>query len=443
MFITTKFSSALDRLKPTLFTSKVDVKIFLFCCLLIICESIPWSYKWSGVLSFTQTWDIPRGFLALVDYHGLWPLCTENLYYLNQAQAFLGVDGVSINLGNIFELQRSLYALFVKSLWFMHPILAGIFINIALWMFFCFCIQYIIKTFSPSPVAQAIGGILVAGGQGFLQSVGEISPHIMGYGAHFVIFALACRQNIWQRSFVFIDHLILYATIGFLQLAYDSAWLILPILLPISFYRIAVDSVSLKKKIFWMTALLTMALLPSFSFSLIVGILLKKGGVLYYMYSLINGDFPTLMKNYILAITDGILSYGPLLVFGYFSALMISFKEKNDAIVYLWWVSLFLFLVCGFLIFRVGGRGYVTYSFSAVIILLATYALYHLWDPRSLLKKATTISLLLFYLIFNNVPLLKLYIGNNWILDGFALGYLTVYQHPNLYRSFECDAFNQ
>ncbi len=42
---------------------------------------------------------------------------------------------------------------------------------------------------------------------------------------------------------------------------------------------------------------------------------------------------------------------------------------------------------------------------------------------------------------FENTMLFKSYIGNNWILDGFSLGYLHVLENTNQYRSFECNEF--
>jgi hypothetical protein len=431
-----------DNSKYPSLTTKVNYKIFLLCCLLILCESIPWSYRWSGVFSMSQTWDIPRGFLATVDFEGLWPIHTENLYYLNQIQAFLGVEGVSVKLGNVFELQRSLYALLVKSLWFLHPILAGILVNVLAWMSFCFCIQYIIKTFSPSQSAQAIGGILVASGQGFLQSVGEISPHVMGYGSHYFIFALACRQRIWQQPFIFIDHAIVYATIGILQLVYDSAWLSLPILFPISLYCAFKAFLPLQKKFKVTSALLALAFLPSLSFSIVTAFLLNKGGVLAYLYSSICSEgILTLLKRYFVTLADGILSYGPIIIFAYLLALIFSLKQKNYAVLYLWIMSMFLFFACSIIMLPVGGRGYVTFSFSTIITLLSVYGIYCLWGNRSFARKTSVSFLLFVYVLYNNTPLFKSYIGNNWILDGFSLGYLHVLENTNQYRSFECNEF--
>jgi hypothetical protein len=432
-----------DNLKYPSSATKVNYKIFLLCCLLILCESIPWSYRWSGVLSMTQTWGLPRGFLATIEFEGLWPFCVENLYYLNQIQAFLGVEGVSIKLGSVFELQRSLYALLVKSVWFLHPIWAGILVNVLAWMSFCFCIQYIIKTFSPSQSAQAIGGILVASGQGFLQSVGEISPHVIGYGSHYFIFALACRHRIWQPSFSFIDHAIVYATIGILQLVYDSAWLSLPILFPISLYCIFKASLSLQKKLLLTSTLLTLALLPSLSFSMATAYLLNKGGVLTFLYSSVSSESVlSFLKRYLLTLIDGILSYGPIIIFSYLLALIFSLKQKNYAISYLWAMSMFLFFACTILILPVSGRGYVTFSFSAIITLLSTYGLYSLWKKGSFAGKASVTFLLCVYVLYNNSPLFKSCIGNNWVLEGFSIGYLNVLKNANQYRSFECHEFD-
>jgi hypothetical protein len=436
------FFKAFDNIIEPLETTKVNLKIFFFCCLLILIESIPWSYKWSGVLSMTQTWELPRGFLATVAYDGLWPFGTENLYYLNQIQAFLGVEGTSISLGSGFELQRSLYAFIVKTFWFLNPILASILVNVILWMFFVYCIQYIIRTFSHSQPAQAIGGVFVAAGQGFLNSVGEIAPHVLGYGSHYIIFALACRQRIWQKTFIFYDHIIIYAAIGLLQLGYDSAWLSLPILVPISIYCIFRDSSALRIKIYRILFLVAIALLPSLSFSIISGFLLKKGGVLYYLLTTTNGDFMPLIKSYLNATTDGLLSYGPILLLGYFSAILLAIKNQNYIILYFWIVSSFLFFAVGVTLLGAPSRGYVTFSFSPIILLLATYGVHSLWDSSSHFKRATTISLLFTYVLYNNSPLLQSSIGNNWILQGFGNGYLQVFQRPNTYRSFECDAFN-
>lgn len=441
MLLLQNYFSNLDKSLRPLISTKVNYKIFLACCLLIICESIPWSYRWAGNLSISQTWNLPRGFFAAVEYGGLWPFGTENLYYLGQIQAFLGVEGASINLGSGFELQRSLYAFFVKSLWFLHPIPAGITINVTLWMLICFCMQYIIKTFSPSPTAQAIGGIFVASGQGFLHSVGEISPHILGYGAHYLIFALACRLRIWQRTFVFADHLIVYATIGLLQLGYDSAWLILPILLPISFYSIFKETSAIKTKLFRLLSLLTVSFIPSLSFSMATSLLLKKGGVIYFLFQDVN-SLLSFLKTYPLVLVEGILSYGPIILLGYFLAMGLALKQKNYGILYLCLASFFLFLSCSFLMIPVSGRGYVTFSFSASILLIATYGIYSLWDQHSLTKRAFVICLLFLYVSFNNSPLLSSSMGNNWILQGFSVGYINVFQHSNTYRSFECDAFS-
>jgi len=400
---------------------------FKISILLLILVQVPfWSWKTSGVLEQTTNWnDYGWGYRYILKNTivGDWPIQKENMFYINHHLAFLGTPEVVVDYGSGFELHRALYGVLTKGLWFLGPILSGFMINILFWYAAALAAAFIASRLIPnSSFAIWAAGLLVGTSQGFLYSVGEVSPHVLGYAAGYLIIAFAFYKRIWKKETSWHDQLLIYLWIGILKNAYEAAWLSLPIIFSLTLYREYQLGFSTLKNIIKRTmallGLLCAAIIPSLLFTFITSIFMQAQGILHFLFDAMkNFSIQQILKVYLQVTWEGITALGPIIVPLYFFGFLIAWRKKNTALLSLGLLSLLQLFLIGLLLIPVSGRGYVTFGVSTLVIILSALTLNTLWET----KKFRFIPIILLILLFcyNNAPLL----GYRLPSLGFYMGY--------------------
>lgn len=390
----------------------------LFLALIIV--SAIWSLKTSGVLEMTTEWNgYPWGYKYIIKNYDLWPINKENSYYINQHQAFLGVDGAYVAVNSGFELHRSLYAAISTSLWFLGPLASLWTINILFWMLSIYSIVYVVSSLGGGRREQIITALLCFLGQGFVYSVGEFSPHIIGYGAMYCVYGFAVYHRIWDPKTTWHDYGQVYAVIGLLQMAYNSAWLSLPVVGALSLYRVSQKSDKVREFInLCLTGL--MAIIPYGVMLVITKFFTKSMGVMSYTAPDLF-CFLDFAKKFAFVYLEGFLGMSPLLCLLSIAAFIYAIIKKNNVVILLFLLGLLQIGVCTFFMLNVSGRGYVTFTCSATFVLLSVYALSMLSNSKKFFAHSFVTIFIAAFVICAHLPKIS---DMRLTMMGFYTGYI-------------------
>lgn len=168
------------------------------------------------------------------------------------------------------------------------PLYSGIILNALSWALACFATVYIAASFSTQKSTQFIAALLVASGPGFLYSVGEISPHVIGYATGFWVLGLIVYYRLWLPEATWQQHFYVYAAIGLLQLCYNSPWLSLPTLFGTTFIWMHQTKRTSLKDFLTLCLCLCTSIAPSLVFIIISGFITKAPGVIAFIFSMIH-----------------------------------------------------------------------------------------------------------------------------------------------------------
>lgn len=396
-------------------------KLPIFCFVsLILLQFFPWSYHTSGVLQTTYAWGgYTFGYGAFLPEFSNWELNKENLYYIHQFQTFLNTPGSFVDYASGFEFQRSLYAIFTRAFWFLGPLWSGVFVNVLAWGLSCWATVYVTAQFFTGRFPQIIAAILVASGPGFLYSVGEISPHVIGYASGFWALGLVVSYRLWLPESTWQQHFYVYAIIGLLQLCYNSPWLSLPTVFTATLYWMYHHKKFTFQDALKLGGCLTAALLPSMIFILMSKLIMKApGAITYHLASLWAAGLSASLKRYVYVFTDAFLAYGPLIVFGTIAGLFLAFKKRATPLLTLSGLGIMQLAMATPFLLYVTARGYVTFAISIPFIMLSVFALNTFAQQK--IGKVISMALLVFYVVYNNA----LFLGIPLIGKGFEWGYM-------------------
>lgn len=416
-------------------TSK-SIGVMLF--FLLILEFFLWAWKGSGVLWMSYAQAIPQGYFGLLknSYFGDWFLMKENIYYIHQHQAFLGVKNVFLERASGFEFMRSLYATLTTIFWFLSPLFSGLILNLILWGMTAYSARYICLELFHNHAAGWMGAFFVIIGQGFLHRVGEFSPHLMGHALGYWLGAFFVYAKLWEKESLPRNHLFAYGMIGVLKLAYESAWLYLPVLMILSFWGLRKRDTLIRMKISALGILL--AIIPGGVLN-ILGLLISSTGSLKYNGLTIFFQDPTwynfilFCKNYLISFFEGVFAYGPFLVLLALLGVLRGVMERNMIVLWIVALTFFQFFYTTFFIMTVSGKGYVTFALSPGVMCLNAYALQYLWKRQKYFAQ----TILLGIIIYNN----SYFLGTPIPLKGFEIGYMTTLSSKDWYK-YEVEILN-
>ena len=404
--------------KNPIYTISKSWWIFIFVAL--VATSIPWSLKTSGVLEMTTEWSCyPWGYKYIIQNYDNWPVNKENTFYILQHQAFQGIDEAYVARNSGFELHRSLYAALSTGLWFLGPLLSLWVLNIFFWALAVYSMVYTVARLGGGKVEQYTAAFLTLFGQGFVYSVGEFSPHIIGYGSMYYIYAFAAYHRIWDKKTKWQEYGQVYALIGLLQMAYNSAWLSLVAVGGLSLYRVFHSSNRLKEFL-TLCSVGMLAIIPYTIMLLSTKMTLDTKGVIAYSGSSLF-QITSFFKQYLLVYAEGLIGMGPLLVIFSCTGLFYALVRKQWVIASLVVISLLQIGICGVFMLNAGGRGYVTFTCSASFVLVSVYGLSQLWSSRVKLARLAVITGLLLFPLFSHIPKIT---SMRLPLMGFYTGYL-------------------
>lgn len=393
---------------------------WIFILLMLLATSILWSFQTSGVLEMTTDWSgYPWGYKYILKNYDNWPINKENSFYVSHHQAFQGVEGSYVALNSGFELHRTLYAALTTCLWFLGPLLSMWIFNITFWGLTIYSIVYAIARLGGTKTDQIIAAMLTLFGQGFVYSVGEFSPHVVGYGAMYCIYGFTAYHRIWDPDTKWQQYGQVYALIGLLQIAYNSAWLSLPVIGVISLYRILKTSKRPKEFII-LCGIGLMAIVPYVVMLIITKTVVGTSGIISYNpYPL----FPLapFLKYYILVYIEGLLGMNPLLVAFSTIGLIFGIIKMNKAILILTTLALLQIAMCTIFMLSANGRGYVTFTCSASFVLLSVYGLSQIYANKMQYIRTIMPLTLIAFAIFTHLPKIA---NNRLPLMGFYTGYI-------------------
>lgn len=366
---------------------------FLFFSLVLILQiflAYLWGWKTSGVLENTMSLSYPEGYRygLISPKYGYWWVNKESSYYLLAAQGFLGVEGATLNVGCLYEIYRTIYPLLLRSFWFLEPIEAVLVLDILTWFFACIAVWFTLQNLKLNISMQFFAVFFTVFGQGFLQSVGEGMPHIVGYASgYFVLFLLSFFKP-WKKEAEWRDDLPIYAFIGIWQLVYGTALFFLPLAVCATFYRYYQNSLYHFKEFF---LLLSLALIPYLTMSFFVGIFFKNSGgvcniVFEYLSNRYTGIF-SLLKLYGRVLMDSFLALGPVAIVGLIGLFCLALKKEGLIFKVVFLVCMAQLLVMALLLVPLVGRGYATFNFYPAICLGAAFVLSYLWELKKYIAR--------------------------------------------------------
>lgn len=352
--------------------------------LLIFILAWIWGWKTSGVLENTVEFDVfPLGYAYILDSPslGLWPINRESSYYLNGMQGFLGVPDAFINFNNGYEISRTFYCLLLRIFWFLEPIMASFVLDIILWFLAALSAAYITATFSSNKLAPWLAALSVIFGQGFLHSVGEGMPHVLGYAGGFYVGALICLFRTWQKKCSFGEDLVVYVFLALWQIGYGTALFYLPLALLSSWHRLHEQSkeqvIPFSKRWIIISFYMFISLLPFFVITTVSRMITKIPGEMGRILQ-DTKSFPNViayLESYSRVFIDGLLSLGPTFTIATLWLLTISLMKKYKDLNWLLFVFLIQFLMMTFLITPLPGRGYATFNLVMIPVIFFALAL--------------------------------------------------------------------
>jgi hypothetical protein len=390
------------------------------CVGILLAQAFAWSWKTSGVLQATELWDqYPWGFSAVV---GDWPLLKENVFYVEHHQAFLGVPGQFVRAHGNFELMRTLYGYLTQGLWFLGPIASGLVVNVTFWGLACISAAYVASVLFPgSIVAPWVGLLLTLSGQGFVNSVGEVSPHVLGYAIGFWLAAYVCAKHLWSEKTGLGDHLLVHGFLGVMKLGYESAWLYYPFLIAISGYAWSQRG----KRVLSIEGMWFLARCSAFSLGPgAFMVLMSKpfGGVdsaSLVLRDAMKRPLLDLLVSYFVVLADSILSFGPTVLLLAAVGVGVALSRRERATLIACALLLGVFAATAVLLLGAGARGYTTFALAMPVFMLGVVGYDWLWRRASVTRYAAPTILALGF-VWINAPL----VGFNLPIPGFSWGYL-------------------
>jgi hypothetical protein len=401
----------------------------LACLLFLIAQTYLWSWKTSGVLRATEDWNThpyPWGYSAVTNLRhiGEWPMSKENFIYIQHHQAFLGVRDQYVRPSAGFEHLRALYAYLTQGLWFLGPIFSGIVLNVALWACACLSAAYVARSVFPHQTwTPWVAVLLTLSGQGFLDSVGEVSPHVLGYGVGFWVAAYVCAKRLWRADSREIDHLLVHGLVGVLKLGYEAAWFSYPFLILISYYA----SVQKMHRPFsagtaWFLARCSLFSLGPGALMILVsrpfGATDTVSGALLLLR---DHAIAEVLVTYVTALADSLLSFGPFMLALLTAGLVSTIRARDRFGLALAGTIGAMLVATAVVLAAYPARGYSTFGLALPLFLIAIRGYSWIWERPSALRYAAP-ALMAGYVLWSNAPLL----GFKLPLVGFSWGYIHV-----------------
>lgn len=395
------------------------------CCFVLICFlAWLWGFKTSGVLENTMTYQFyPMGYSYILNSpdFGLWPVNRESLYYLNGMLAFLSQPDAIFNIGNGYELTRTLYCLLLRSFWFLEPIVASLVLDIILWFLAAISAAFVAATISKNRMAPWIAALLVVFGQGFLHSVGEGMPHVAGYAGGFYIAAIICFFRTWQKECLLSQDLTVYLFIALWQFAYGTALFFLPLALICSYMRFNKLGYSFIKSIFLLCTFGLMSLLPFLIVTAVLRFFIPYPGELKIVLSAMKENYPDL-SSYLFAyckvFLDAMISLGPIITFSFLSLIWLAAIKRYKDMLIILAIFLIQYSAMVFMITPLSGRGYATYNLALIPTIL-----FALMFSRLPLHKSKRVAVPIFLIMMLYPNAMKL--GYRLPNKAFQMGWFT------------------
>jgi hypothetical protein len=353
-------------------------------------------WKTSGVLENSRSLLYPGGYVYTFqsEKHGLWPVNKESSYYMLAAQGFLGVKESNLNVGCIYEFYRTGYSFLLRTFWFLDPIEAVLLLDAIVWFLACLSIFFTCKNMNLSDITAFFSVFFTLIFGGFLQSVGEGMPHVLGYSSGYFIFFFLSYFKPWRKDATFADDWPVYAFMGLWQLTYGTAIFFMPYLLLSTGYRYYQKKHFLGKE--FLLLFLT-AVIPYLTMTLFVkGVFQTSGGVLNLVLDRISSSYAgwhNLFFHYTYVLWDSFVSLGPIAFIGVAGLILHILKYQDVKWKIILIITFCQFLGMAFLLLPLAGRGYATASFYPALCLGAALLMEHLWKKASFFSKPVAIIL--------------------------------------------------
>ena len=388
------------------------------CAFLLVAQTAFWSWKTSGVLQAVQDWQrYPWGYVAetTMPIVGTWPLAKENFIYVQHHQAFLNVADQYVRPTSGFEHLNA-------GLWFLGPIASGIVLNVVLWALACLSAGYVARRLFPdTPSAPWVAALLCLCGQGFLHSVGEVSPHVLGYGVGFWIGAYAVTKQLWRGDASRTDHWLVHGLLGVLKLGYEAAWFSFPFLMLLSYRSVARRR---HRLLSWEIAgFLASCAIFSLGPGLLMILLSKPFGARDSVSNAVllvqQRPLVDLIVAYLIALADSVLAFGPFVLALLVVGIIAVVGDRDRYALAGLATTAAMLAITAVVLLPYPARGYSTFGLALPLFLVATRGYAWVWERRSVWRYAAP-ALLASCFLWANAPL----IGWRLPLAGFSWGYI-------------------
>lgn len=315
----------------------------------------------------------------------------ESAFYLRAAQGFQGIEDATVNIGSKYELYRSVYPYLLRIFWFLEPIEAVLMLDVLIWFLACLSIWGLARNLGLSPMVQFFAVFFTVFAQGFLQSLGEGMPHVVGYASGYFICFLLSQVRPWRRDASLQDDLLPYGFVGIWQLAYGTAFFFLPLLLGATLTRYYQQRYFRVKEFLGLIAL---AVVPYLIFSFFMKVSLKtSGGVSEIVFSKILHEYQTVGRfliAYIRTLADSYFALGPIALVGAVG-LWKAWRENIWLVQALTLTTILQFMGMAVLLIPLAGRGYATFNFYVALCLGGAFILGRLWSQKVFWKRLSVV----------------------------------------------------
>lgn len=401
----------------------------LACLVLFVTEACVWSWKTSGILQISGSWrQYPWDYTAITHLPGLgeWPLMKENFIYIQHHQAFLGVRDQYVRPTSGFEHMRTLYGYLTQGLWFLGPVFSGLVLNVVFWGLACLCAVYVaVRLFPQQRWAPWVAALLVLSGQGFLSSVGEVSPHVLGYSMGFWVAAYVCAKRLWRADSRAVDHFLVHGFVGILKLGYESAWFSWPFLILIGWYASTQRTHRLfpRRTAFFLAGCSLLSLGPGALMILISRPFGAADSVTTAMLLLRNRPMVEILMLYFAALTESILAFGPFVLALLAAGIVATIRARDRFGLALAGTTMAVLAATAVIVMPYFARGYTTFHLALPLFIIAIRGYSWIWERRSSVRYAAP-ALLAGCIVWSNAPMF----GFALPLPGFELGFIHTLQ---------------
>jgi hypothetical protein len=234
----------------------------------------------------------------------------------------------------------------------------------------------------------------------------------------------------WKRESLFSSHILVYLTVGLLQLGYNSAWLMLPVLWSLTLlydwpsfhFDLSLSSWKAFSKSFYRLGLLTaLAMLPSII--LIIGTIPVGGAsVIQFLWKIgapSHVNILAVLKAYLSITLDGLVALGPFFIGLFLLVSAMAARERSLELAFALLLFSLQILLCGIFMMPVSGRGYVTFGVAALLVCSGAYCLGLLWQTKNRLLRALALAFPLGSIVYTNLPLLGYRLPSIGFFEGY------------------------